>query len=314
MMTITEDRAQAAQAHDRLTVVRGARQSYRLGRLLARGDISNVYASTDPHSGEELVLKVLRHGADSDLLEHERAALVHLHDAGISEAAPFFSRVVDTGAFSSFRPASEPKAHPLITRKRGRQNTTHGSHPALVLTAVPNTHTLVDIRERFADGLPLRHMAWVFRRLLTALGFIHSQGMIHGAILPENLLIEPAQHGLIVIDFKAASLDQQPIAIISRSYRAWYPPEVLEKRKPVPGTDFYMAARCMEHLIGGHDRAPLAFRAFFKHCTQRDPHRRPRDAWELLEQFNTLTDGMWGPRTFIPLDLPTTETQQPEEA
>ena len=41
-------------------------------------------------------------------------------------------------------------------------------------------------------------MAWVWRRLLTIVGFAHANHVVHGAVLPPHVVIEPKEHKLLL--------------------------------------------------------------------------------------------------------------------
>src|SRR6516164_8396933 len=98
-------------------------------------------------------------------------------------------------------------------------------------------------------------MAWMWRRLLVALGFAHRCGLVHGAVLPEHVLIQPHDHGLVLIDWAyavaASPATGERVTAISAAYAAWYPAEIMRKEPPAAGTDLAMAARCVVALLGG---------------------------------------------------------------
>jgi hypothetical protein len=90
-------------------------------------------------------------------------------------------------------------------------------------------------------------------------------------------------------------------AMVER-YRAWYPPEVLQRRAPGPHTDIHLATRCMTQLMG--ERAPRPLVAFARGCALPNPERRPRDAWQLLGELDELLERLYGPRRFRPFAMP----------
>jgi hypothetical protein len=52
------------------------------------------------------------------------------------------------------------------------------------------------------------------------------------------------------------------------------------------------------------DKAPKPMRTFAKGCLLASQHRRPGDAWRLLEEFDELLEGLYGPRRFRPFTMP----------
>ncbi|WP_247667107.1 hypothetical protein [Micromonospora sp. C81] len=125
---------------------------------------------------------------------------------------------------------------------------------------------------------------------------------MHGAVLPRHVLIEPAAHGVVLIDWCfSAPIGTTIPAMVPGHDDAWYPEEVPRKRQCGPGTDIAMASRCMSWLMGS--RAPRELHAFAQGCRQRSLDARPDDAWRLLREFDQVLDRLYGPRTFRPFTL-----------
>ena len=81
----------------------------------------------------------------------------------------------------------------------------HGNTPALraVLAAIDDLgpDLVVNLGDIASGGVDPRDAAWMWRRLLVALGFAHRAGVLHGAVLPEHVLIHPGEHGLVLVDW-----------------------------------------------------------------------------------------------------------------
>lgn len=282
------DTAQAAilkgaygQPQLRLTTANG---THLVGRRLFRGDVCDLYeATTTATAGSTpTLLKVARAQRDNDLLVAERTALRRL--ATDSTFAMFYPHLVD---------------HLLYADGRGRRQ-------ANVLERLDGWYSLADIRRAYPRGIPAIHMAWIWRRLLWLLGHAHQCGMVHGAVLPDHLVILPPQHGVMLIDwcYSATSDDGAfvPIKAIVPAYQAWYPDEVIQKKAPSPATDIAMAAGCMQWLLGGElatgevpGACPPPLWAFLCGCRQTAQSRRPQDAWQLLGEFDALLGRMGSP-------------------
>jgi serine/threonine protein kinase len=149
-------------------------------------------------------------------------------------------------------------------------------------------------------------MAWMWRRLLTALGFAHVNGIIHGGILPANIWIQPEQHGLMLRNWIHAVRAEtgETISTIDPDLAAWYPPEIMKNLPPTLGTDISMSAKCMIHLLGGDaesntipDSVPREMRMFLKGSVLPG-NKAPQNAWALLQEFDDLLFKLWGERTF----------------
>ncbi len=163
--------------------------------------------------------------------------------------------------------------------------------------------TLAEVHAAYPGGLDPRDAAWMWRRLLVAIGFAHRAGVIHAAVLPEHALIHPAEHGLVLVDWCYAITGPagQPAAVPA-AYAGWYPAEVLRRQPAGPDLDIWLGTRCMNQIIG--DRIPPPLAAFAAGCVLPGPSRRPHDAWRLLGELDVVLERLYGPRTFRPFTLP----------
>ena len=145
-----------------------------------------------------------------------------------------------------------------------------------------------------------RDAAWMWRRLLVALGWAHRAGVVHGAVLPSHILIHPQEHGLVLIDWCYAVAPGSRIPALVSKYRDLYPPEVTAREGASAATDIYLATQSMIRLI---DRPPAALQRFADGCCLARPRMRPDDAWQLLAEFDELLEDLYGPRTFRPFHI-----------
>lgn len=281
------------------------RAVHQVFRPLGSGDLCALFAArTAPSDGGDrrvTFCKVAVNAGDRDLLQTEAKAL-RLLRADSTDAAlhPFFPEVVDSFAHRE-------------TGKPARQ--------VNVFSMLEGFYTLTEVRKAFPGGLEAIHMAWIWRRMLWALGYAHKSGVIHGALLPEHVMILPEQHGVVLVDWCYASVKEDadqftPIKAAVGAYKDWYPKGVFDKQPPSPATDLVMAARCMIELTGGDPltgnypastRTPKAFRAFFKGCLSPVQTARPQDALQLLAEFDQLLQSLGGPyypRKFVKFAMP----------
>ncbi|WP_326553482.1 serine/threonine protein kinase [Micromonospora sp. NBC_01813] len=241
------------------------------------GDLADLY-----RHGDDQLVKVPRNPANNDLIVREATALTRLADHGDARYLPYVPRLVDD--FRHTDPA------------------TGAVRQVTVLGTAPGLRSLAEVHRAYPDGVDARDAAWMFRRLLVALGFAHRAGLVHGAVLPGHVLIEPEQHGVVLVDWCYASAGGEPVPAIVPAYTDWYPDEVRQRRGPGPGTDLAMAARCLTWLTG--DRAPAGIRRFADGCRLAALRQRPDDAWRLLVEFDDLIERLWGPRQFRPFTMP----------
>ena len=263
------------------------RYLYRVGGLVGRTAIANVYAVDygDETSAGDGLLTLPRDPRDNDLMRREAAALAALLREGDRRFRAFAPQLVDT--FDHCDPASGTRRVGVVT--------------AGTLTGF---HTLAQVRAAYPEGVDPRDAAWMWRRLLVALDYAHGARVVHGAVLPENVLIHAEQHGLVLVDWcYSASRPGERIPAIVEEYRSWYPPEVTARRTPSPATDIHLATRCMQYLIG-QDAMPRALADFVRGCTLADEPLRPHDARRLLGELDDVLERLYGRRTFRPFAMP----------
>ena len=247
------------------------------GPLVARGDLANLYRV------RQGLLKIARDPADNDLMRREASSLGVLCARIEPRLRAYFPQLVEA--------------------RRRRDPGSGIERHANVLGELPGFVSLAEVGAAFGGGVDARDAAWMWRRLLVAIGAAHRAGVIHAAVLPEHVLIHPAEHGLVLVDwcYSIAARAGRLAAAVGR-YRRWYPAEVLAGLQAGPDLDIWLATRCMTELIGA--RMPGRLARFAAGCMLANPHRRPCDAWQLLAELDELLDRMYGPRVFRPFAMP----------
>ena len=283
--TVTADARQRRAATDafvRLTTRWQARGATTINGYTVKtpryvGDIADLY-----DVGGDRFLKLPRNRANNDLMAREQAALRQIECEGDPRYLPYVPRIVESFRLRDVDTADERRV--------------------TVLAAAPGLVSLAEVRRARPDGLDPRDVAWMWRRLLVALGMAHRAGVVHGAVVPDHVLIEPAEHGVVLVDWcYSVTYRHDTVPALVPAYVDWYPDEVLERRQPGPGTDIAMAARCMSALMGRH--APTELRTFIGGCMMPRLDQRPDDAWRLLRELDLVLERLYGPRTFRPFQL-----------
>lgn len=290
------------KATSNAVVITTRQRTYTIGEPLAKGDIANLYHCAFAVDGRDVqgIFKVSRNPADKDLIENEADMLEHLAGgADYPQFAPYFPHLVENVVYRDASAAGKRRANILCWTEE--------------IASPASLYTLVEVREHYQDGIDPADMAWMWRRVLVALGYAHQQGVVHGAVLPTHLLIEPDMHGLVLIDWSYAvqTASGKPISAISNPYEKWYPPEIFDKQPPLFGHDIYMGAKCMVYLLGGDPLSgdmpagvPPRMGRYFKWCMQAGGRSRPQDAWKLLEEFDDILESLYGPRRFREFKMP----------
>jgi serine/threonine protein kinase len=289
LSSLWEARGHSATPSASSTILSTRRAAYVLGRKMADGDLAALYeAEFDGPAGRQTaVAKMVRTPANNDLVANEAAVLRHLGWHLEAAHAAFVPQLID-----AFRHRDASGAERAVN----------------VLAFAPGDYTsLAEVARVYPDGLHVADAAWVWRRLLFAAGAIARAGVVHGAITPGNVLVEPDRHGLVVIDFSYARVEPfGPLTALVPSARALYPDDVLAGAAVSPATDVVMGSRLIGSLLDLSTVPPAtaaAVRAFLRGSTLPGA-AAPDNAWALLEELDELLARLFGPRTFRPFIMP----------
>ncbi len=162
-----------------------SRHKYHPGAKLFEGDLADLYTAygaTHPKGGAEtILLKVARDRRDNDLLDNEIDVLNFLYPKGQKDEKfyRYLPRVIDT--------ARSPDGRRII-----------------ILPYFEGFLSMADIIAAYPAGIDFRDMIWMYKRLLSGLGFVAEMGVVHGAILPPHVLVHPEGHGAKILDWSYA--------------------------------------------------------------------------------------------------------------
>jgi len=269
------------------------KRSYLVDDCCVQDGIYNLYPCSFEADGQtyRALLQLVRDPHDNELAQNEIAVLEQLQKA--PEAAKF----------SAYFPA-------LIEAFMYTDGAS--AHQAEIVEQNAGWYSLEEVRRFYPAGIQAKDMAWIWRRLLTALGHAHRNKIIHTAVLPCNVWIQPEQHGLMLRNWVYALSDQasawEPTLIDSLSYQGWYPADVLNQ-PALPGLDITLSTKCMLHLLGADPESkslpealPTPLKSFFRGCLL-PRNRAPQDAWALMQEFDELIEKLWGQRKFHPFKM-----------
>lgn len=241
---------------------------------VAKGDLADIHLA---ESGDGLGLLKIAHSArDNDLLDGEYKVLSQIH-----------TYTPGAGHYTQYTP--RPLNHFIASGRAVN-----------VFTRATGYIALEDIR-KLVD-FEFRHVVWMMNRALSALGYIHRNGVIHGAVNDQHLLYEPATHNMRLIDWCYSVPIGSPVKAVVKSRRSFYPPEVFRKIACGPHTDLFMLAQAM--FRPDLTYIPRAFRDLFELCLVQSPASRPSDAWALQDRWRQAARKEYGEPQFVPLVLP----------
>jgi len=246
---------------------------------LSKGDIADLYEAQHA-AGGRFVLKISRSPKDNDLMDREAAALKVLR--------PPKPSVNDIDFFKYI-----PELH-ASTKASGRR-----------VNVISEAVDCISLKEIVAcqDGIgDFRHIVWMGNRALSALGYLHRQGVIHGAVLPPHLMYRPADHGFQLVDYcySCQVENNEKVPAMAKEYQDWYAPEIIKKRPASAATDIFMLMTTLKKVA---NNMPTRFRDLITWCTAGSPASRPGDAWFVQDKWATLAKEEYGKPKFVPFTL-----------
>lgn len=275
-------------------VIRAPRRQYVVAETIASGDVADVYACTyqDEKKERSAVLKIAQNQADNGLLENESKTLSQLYQAGQAEVGFFRYLPMPIDSFVLKSPSGSLRRANVIQRAVGHVS-------------------LADVAAAYPTGLDFRDVAWMLKRALAAIGLVHRQGIVHGAILPPHVMVHPSGHSAKIVDWCYAAPVGSKVRALSKPYRDFYAPEIPGKKPVRASTDVYMLAKCAVALLGGHvptnevpASVPRPIHDFLRGCLLLAPGSRPDDAWALHEEFDELLLRIVGKPRYRELVMP----------
>jgi serine/threonine protein kinase len=159
------------------------RRKFTVGPRVFTGDLADLHSSTYANgTGDKaVVLKIARDAKDNDLLENEISVLNYLYPPTAKEEKflRYLPKILDTARLPDKRHVT-------------------------VFPLYDGYVSMADIIASYPNGIDFRDMAWMYKRLLSAVGFAHEMGVVHGAILPSHVLVHPTGHGAKIVDWSYA--------------------------------------------------------------------------------------------------------------
>jgi serine/threonine-protein kinase len=121
----------------------------------------------------------------------------------------------------------------------------------LVMSYVPGP-TLTQIIDKMG-GLEGEHVAWISERILNILKYLHFNGVVHGDVKPQNIIVQPETHGVVLVDY-GLSLIRPSAKSDSKGYTPHFAaPEQVKGGSPIiPETDLYSLGMTMIYALGGN--------------------------------------------------------------
>jgi eukaryotic-like serine/threonine-protein kinase len=166
----------------------------------------------------------------------------------------------------------------------------------LVMSYVDGLTLAQIIEKNYPSGIEPEHVAWITERCLNVLKYLHLHGVVHGDVKPQNIIIQPESHTVVLLDY-GLSLIKPRAKTEAKGYTPYFcAPEQMDFKTPIPETDLYGLGMTMIFALGGDvahikvpETTPPAMCDFIKEMIRRDPMRRPK-VWEKVDLCETIRE------------------------
>lgn len=161
---------------------------------------------------------------------------------------------------------------------------------ALIMSYIPGP-TLEQLVEK-AGKIEPESVAWITERILNALLYLHHHGVIHGDIKPQNVIIQPENHSVVLVDFGLAMVKPGGSAKAMGYTPVYAAPEQIAGKTLLPASDYYSLGMLMIYALNGGKKVekkvvpttvPNAMSSFISTLTRTDVLSRPQK--DLFDDF-----------------------------
>lgn len=171
---------------------------------------------------------------------------------------------------------------------------------ALIMSYIPGP-TIEEIIEK-NKRLDPEHVCWITERVLNALMYLHYNGVVHGDVKPQNIIVQIESHQVVLVDY-GLSLIRPTKDSGSKGYTPYFaPPEQIDGMTLLPESDLYSLGMTMIYMLGGDvsrknvpSHTPDSLCSFIKSLIVRDVLGRPRwDKEDLIKSLQSVRDKSFG--------------------
>lgn len=120
---------------------------------------------------------------------------------------------------------------------------------ALVMSFIPGLTIEKLVKEK--GRIEPECVAWMMQRVLNALKFLHFNGVIHGDVKPQNIIVQPETHTIVVVDFGLSIVKPTAKSAVKGHTPIFASPEQLGGSPLVPESDLYSLALTMMFALSG---------------------------------------------------------------
>lgn len=285
----------STEAYQNLPLVSIGDRHWGLNQLVAHGETSDVYAAQRARWPTELViLKLLRDRQHLEQFDNEWSILQLLQKSNAPGAdvftalipQPVFHGDVTDGAFAGRRVS-------VFRRSSGFY------------------HNFDEVIRAYPQGIHPRASIWIWRRILEVLSFLHSAGMVHGAVVPAHLLVQENDHGVRLVGYGLAGRMGEALRTTSEAYRSFYPQSKPDHLNLTAQLDIVMSARSIVAILGGDPETvslpaevPAKLADMIQQIALSKDAATGENAWDIREALGRISNEVFGQPQFMPIVMP----------
>jgi len=145
------------------------------------------------------------------------------------------------------------------------------------------------------DRIEPEHVSWMSQRILNALHYLHFNGIIHGDVKPQNIIIKPKEHNAVLVDYGLSITGTNGKTLPEGYTPLFAAPEILDGKPPLPESDIYSLGLTMIYALGGDPvrktypkDTPKEIQNYFDSMVVYNPMDRPN--WQKIDLVKKLSD------------------------
>lgn len=250
------------------------KKDYKFYELICNGEIADIYKGVCDK--DIVILKVCADEADNDLLAQEYKTL------------------------NNYSHSSFPVVRDYI-KINGRAG--------IIMDELEGVR-LEDIMERNKKGIEPKYVAWMLERLFSAVGYLHSNYIVHGNLIPENIIVNGIKHNVGITGFSFHISEANKWGNYQIRNEDFSAPEVSKDATVLPSSDIYSIGKLAIYMLGGNIKnngMPITIdkrvRDFIRSLVVEDYKKRSDDAWKLWDEWRKIRIEVYGKPKYIPIDF-----------
>lgn len=271
------------------------KMTYTLGNKLHEGDTASLFEAVvaTPSSAVPVLLKIPHGAATNPLMEREAKNIKQIEQR-LLQADDEMRKKFGT---------RYPKLIQSFKLDDGEERIVNA------FERVPTPERWFTLEEIHAAHPVLnpRQVAFIWRRILEALTIPHLEGLAHGAVTPNHVLIQADDHSGMLVDWTWCAT---AVKGVQPRYLPYAAPEVTTTGG-AQSSDIYSAAKCVIYLLGGdpvqneiQHGLETPIKNLLNKCLQPRPRFRPQNARSCYELLDKALTECFGPRKFVDLTMP----------